>query len=117
MTIGHHLIWSVYGTWLPNDPRESTSHTIKSKWLTDLGDLHFGRKRIQPRRAEVREFYTDATSQLKHDVILLNEAQRNIIAAAFADVIQRPRTPATPAPSCPITFTSFFANTATAWTN
>lgn len=89
MTIGHHLIWSVYGTWLPNDPRGSTSRTIKSKWLTDRADLHFGRKKIQPRRGEVREFYNDATPQLKHDVILLTEAQRNIVGAAFAEVIQR----------------------------
>ncbi len=89
MTIGHHLIWSVYGTWLPNDPRGSTSNIIKSKWLTDCGDLHFGRKKIQPRRAEVREFYNAAAPRLKHDVILLSETQRNIVAAGFAEVIQR----------------------------
>jgi len=26
MIIAHHLIWTAYGFWLPNDPRGSSSH-------------------------------------------------------------------------------------------
>ena len=28
IVIAHHLIWTVYGTWLPNDPRGSGSRAI-----------------------------------------------------------------------------------------
>jgi hypothetical protein len=27
--IGHHLIWSAYGYWLPNDVRGSSSHGVR----------------------------------------------------------------------------------------
>ena len=30
MVIAYHLLWTVYGFWLPNDPRGSTSHAIAS---------------------------------------------------------------------------------------
>ena len=51
IVIAHHLIWTLYGWWLPNDPRGSCSRVIRSDLLKQLGDLHYGRKRIQPRPA------------------------------------------------------------------
>ena len=61
------LIWTAYGTWLPNDPRGSGSRTLFTlrSWRS-LVHVHFGRKKIQPRRAEVREFYAKAEEQLKY---------------------------------------------------
>lgn len=43
MVLAHHLMWTAYGWWLPNDPRGSTSHTLRNDLLKDLGDLHPGR--------------------------------------------------------------------------
>ena len=65
MVAGFHLIWTAYGWWLPNDPRGSGSHTVRANILADLGELHFGRKRIQPAGRAVREFYKTAAPLLK----------------------------------------------------
>ena len=47
MIAGYHLIWTAYGWWLPNDPRGSMSREIRAAAIADLGELHYGRKRIQ----------------------------------------------------------------------
>jgi hypothetical protein len=57
IVIAYHLIWTVYGWWLPNDLRGSTSKAIGSDVIAALGELHFGRKRIQPASRDVRAFY------------------------------------------------------------
>ncbi len=46
MVAGYHLIWTVYGYWLPNDPRGSTSTKIRVEPLRDLGEFHYGRKEV-----------------------------------------------------------------------
>jgi hypothetical protein len=60
IVIAHHLIWTLYGWWLPNDPRGSCSREIRSDFLKDLGDLHYGRKALQPASRDIRRFYEDA---------------------------------------------------------
>ncbi len=60
MVIGYHLIITAYGWWLPNDPPGSTSRTVASDVLKDLGALHFGRKKIQPAGKNIRAFTTTA---------------------------------------------------------
>jgi len=57
LVIAYHMIWTAYGTWLPNDPRASGSHVVRSEILNDPGPLHFGRKKMQPARRILREFY------------------------------------------------------------
>jgi REP element-mobilizing transposase RayT len=89
IVIAHHLIWTAYGTWLPNDPRGSSSHSIRSDVLAELGELHYGRKKVQPTGREIREFYAKATPLLKHPVQTIDDRTRSEIAAAFADVIER----------------------------
>jgi hypothetical protein len=44
MVVGHHLVWTVYGWWLPNDPRGSSSHEVRVPQVAELGELHHGRK-------------------------------------------------------------------------
>jgi REP element-mobilizing transposase RayT len=66
---GHHLIWTVYGWWLPNDPRGSTSHEIRSASIASLGEIHYGRKRIQPSGRVMREFHDAARQVLKHPLL------------------------------------------------
>ncbi len=60
IVIAHHLIWTAYGWWLPNDPRGSGSRYIASDVIAELGRLHPGRKLIQPSSVEVRQFYEKA---------------------------------------------------------
>ena len=56
IVIAYHLTWTAYGFWLPSDPRGSTSRYIASDVIAELGELHYGRKRIQPAGRVVRQF-------------------------------------------------------------
>jgi REP element-mobilizing transposase RayT len=87
VVIAYHLVWTAYGTWLPNDPRGSGSTEVASPLLAELGELHFGRKRIQPRFHEVRDFYDRAEPLLKFDVIRFDQQQIELIATAFGEAI------------------------------
>ncbi len=87
LVIAYHLIWTVYGTWLPNDPRGSGSKSIATDILADLGELHLGRKRVQPPRQEIRDFYDRATLLLDHDVLHLDRAAIASAACGLADAI------------------------------
>ena len=83
MVIAHHLIWTAYGWWLPNDPRGSGSECVKSDLLAELGEVHNGRKRVQPSGREIREFYDKAATLLKHPLLKFDESARTEIAVAF----------------------------------
>ena len=78
--IAYHLIWTNYGTWLPNDPRGSGSHSVYTPTLGGTGDAHFGRKKVQPARATVREFYDEAEPRLQFPVLRFDAEQRGEIA-------------------------------------
>ena len=56
MVAGFHLIWTAYGWWLPNDPRGSSSHEIRVEKIAELGELHHGRKPVQPPGREIKQF-------------------------------------------------------------
>jgi hypothetical protein len=56
LVIAYHLIWTGYGWWLPNDPRGGGSHTVRQDVLAELGEIHLGRKRVQPSHREIRDF-------------------------------------------------------------
>jgi REP element-mobilizing transposase RayT len=87
LVIAHHLVWTAYGWWLPNDPRGSGSRTIRSDVIADLGALHFGRKRVQPAAREIRQFYERASAVLRHPLQTFDDAARDAIASAFGEVI------------------------------
>jgi REP element-mobilizing transposase RayT len=91
LVIAYHLVWTAYGWWLPNDPRGSGSKVIRSEVLADLGELHFGRKTIQPSAATVREFYERAAEVLKHPLLTFDDECRQTIGQAFAQVIEEQR--------------------------
>jgi REP element-mobilizing transposase RayT len=88
---GYHLIWTAYGHWLPNDPRGSTSTEVRSVELQDLGELHFGRKRLQPARRVVKAFYEEAKQRLKHELLTLDHREVTAVAEAFAGMINKQR--------------------------
>lgn len=91
MVIAHHLIWTAYGTWLPNDPRGSGSREIISLQLATLGELHFGRKKVQPVGRVIREFYEKAAEKLLFDVIRFNSQQIQIVAESLGEAIRNHR--------------------------
>ena len=88
MVIAHHLIWTAYGYWLPNDPRGSTSKTIACDVIAELGSLHFGRKRVQPSGREVKEFQDRSRAVLKYPLLKFQVADFPLIADALTIVIR-----------------------------
>jgi REP element-mobilizing transposase RayT len=89
IVIAYHLIWTLYGWWLPNDLRGSTSKTIRSDALRELGELHFGRNKIQPASHEIKNFHAQAQSLLKYPLLELSTRSIAIVADGFAEVIRQ----------------------------
>ena len=89
IVIAHHLIWTVYGWWLPNDPRGSFSKEIASDLIAQLGELHYGRKKIQPASRDIRHFHEQAAQVLKFPLLSIGNAEMQAIATSFAEVIER----------------------------
>lgn len=87
MVAGYHLIWTGYGWWLPNDPRGSSSHNIRMAHIAGLGELHRGRKAVQPASRDIREFYEQARQVLKHPLMTFLDEDIRIIGGAFASVV------------------------------
>jgi REP element-mobilizing transposase RayT len=83
-----HLVLMGYGHWMPNDPRGSGSAEIRQLGLERLGPIHFGRKRVQPGRAELKAFHREAEQILQHDVVWFDEEKRNVIGEAIARVVR-----------------------------
>ena len=87
MVAANHLIWTIYGVWLPNDPRGSSSTEIRSAVLEELGQIHHGRKKIQPSSSVIRKFYREATPLLKHEVLRFSGADIVCVAEAIGQTI------------------------------
>lgn len=91
MIVGHHLIWTAYGCWLPNDPRGSSSQEIRVPLIAELGELYRGRKVIQPTSAEIRAFYSAADEVLKHPRLTFTDQVVGLLAESFGQTIQQQR--------------------------
>jgi hypothetical protein len=87
--IAYHLIWTNYGTWAPNDLRGSGSHEVYMPTLAELGSAHLGRKKNQPSRSSVRQFYEQAERRLQFPVIRFAAADQGVVAGGFAEAISR----------------------------
>jgi REP element-mobilizing transposase RayT len=87
IVIAHHIMWTQYGWWLPNDPRGSTSNTIRNDLIVELGDLHFGRKLVQPAGRDIRAFYEQAAAVLKHELLRFSSAEFSAVADAIGYAI------------------------------
>jgi len=85
MILGFHIILTGYGHWLPNDPRGSMSHEIFAPELQKLGAIHFGRKRVQPSREELRAFYQEAQKHLHFPLLWWDDRARNTLGQAFGE--------------------------------
>jgi REP element-mobilizing transposase RayT len=89
MIIAYHLVWTTYGTWLPNDPRGSGSRSVAASALEDLGQRHYGRRKIQPPPTKVRVFYDRAEPRLQFPVIRFDLDQIQQVGAAFGGCIEQ----------------------------
>ena len=87
IVIAYHLVWTIYGYWLPNDLRGSMSKQIRNDLLKELGDDHYGHKKIQPLAMDLRAFDERADAVLKFPVIEFSADARRTIADAFAHVV------------------------------
>ncbi len=87
--IGHHLIWTLYGHWLANDPRGSGSKTLQQEKFASLGPIHQGRKpeHLQPSRVELRQFHQQAKPLLVHEKFWLDAAKRQALGEAFSEIV------------------------------
>jgi REP element-mobilizing transposase RayT len=87
MVAGYHLIWTVYGFWLPNDPRGSTSTEVRVVPIADLGEHHYGRKEEQPTSKHIRQFLNDAKEVLAHSVMTLDDVDVAIVGKTLGEQI------------------------------
>jgi REP element-mobilizing transposase RayT len=83
IVIAYHRIWTAYGWWLPNDPRGSGSRSLHNDVFAELGDLHFGRKAVQPMGRVVREFYREAAPLLRFELKQFTPIERQWIGVAI----------------------------------
>jgi len=88
IVIAHHLIWTIYGYWLPNDIRGSSSNVIRKDLLAELGELHHERKKTQPIRSELLRFFDDARNLLNFPVREFTTVEMACVAKAFALTIE-----------------------------
>jgi REP element-mobilizing transposase RayT len=64
------------------------SHEIRVAQMKDLGELHHGRKTIQPSSAEIRRYYGQAENLLKHPLLTFNDEEISLVGDTFGQVIQ-----------------------------
>ncbi len=91
IVIVHHLMWTAYGFWLPNDPRGSTSRTIASDLIAELGELHHGRRKVQPSSHTIGEFRERAREVLKFRMLKITLQEFPIVAEGLAEAITEHR--------------------------
>ena len=89
MIIAYHVIFTTYGTWLPNDPRGSFSKDMYNEELGSLSGIHYGRRNPQPSKAALRRFWTAAAPRLSRRPYFIDGATRPNIAKGFAEVVNR----------------------------
>jgi REP element-mobilizing transposase RayT len=89
MIIAYHVIFTTYGTWLPNDPRGSYSKAIYNDQLRMLGRTKYGRQNPTPTKNVLMKFWTAPTPRLARPAFFIDDNARLIIAGRFGSTIQR----------------------------
>jgi REP element-mobilizing transposase RayT len=89
MIIGHHLIWTLYGHWLPNDLRGSGSVALFDEKFSALGPIYHGRRpeHQQPSREELRDFHQQAERLLNFPRFWIDDAKRQALSDVFGRVV------------------------------
>ncbi len=89
MVIAYHIIFTTYGTWLPNDPRGSYSKKVYQDELAALGEVRYGRQNPQPPRSSMRRFRAAAQRCLSRPPYHINDRTRPVVARGFRNVKER----------------------------
>jgi hypothetical protein len=87
--IALHLVMHGYGHWLANDPRGSGSRELREDKFADLGPVHIGRKRVQPPKEDLRDFYREAETRLEYETLWFKEPARTVIACALEQICKQ----------------------------
>jgi len=88
--LAHHLVMTLYGHWPPNDLRGSGSSELRDPKFEVLGEIYQGRKpkHLQPTKVELRAFHREVGKILKHRVIWIDHATRQVVAEAIERVVR-----------------------------
>lgn len=90
MIVGYHVIFSVYGFWLPNDPRGSWSDFVGSWELFRYGPATKTTERCSlAHRPHDRALRQAAKSALKYPPVQFNGLQARAVARGFAGYVAR----------------------------
>jgi len=89
MVIAYHVVFTTYGTWLPNDPRGSYSKEIYNQQLWILGRIKYGRQDPTPAKELLLRFWTAATPHLGRPPFFIDDRSRFTITTGFSRVVQR----------------------------
>lgn len=90
MVIGHHIIITAYGFWLPNDPRGSWSDFIGSWELYTYGEaMTVNTTRSLADVEHDRKQREAAKRALKYPPVIFNGVQARAIARGFAEYVNR----------------------------
>ncbi len=88
MIIAYHIVFTTYGTWLPNDPRGSFSKEIYNRKLAITAPIKYGKQNNVPDRGHLTKFWSDASKRLNRQPYFIDEKSQRIIADSFAHTIK-----------------------------
>jgi REP element-mobilizing transposase RayT len=91
IVVAHHLMWTCYGWWLPNDPRGSTSERVYTARLAQLAPLRYGRKAVQPAWRDIRAFYAQASKLLQYPLLEFRGCDFAPVAQALEESLRAHR--------------------------
>ena len=91
MIHGYHLIMPTYGFWLPNDPRGSWSETVRKWELLTYGKstMSCDRRKLEQLSENELQRREAARGSLRYPAVSLSADQIDIVAAGFAEQVQK----------------------------
>jgi REP element-mobilizing transposase RayT len=90
MVLGSHVIFGMYGLWLPNDPRGSWSEFVGAWELLRYGNaMKTDVRRSVAAKAHDREQRLAAKQSLKYPEVRLTGIQARAVGRGFADYVER----------------------------
>ena len=90
LLLGHHLILTAYGFWLPNDPRGSWSDFVRSWELLKFGPAtHTHHRRSVARKPHDRKLRLEAKKALVRTPVEFTGIQARAIGRGFARYVAR----------------------------
>jgi hypothetical protein len=88
--LAHHLIFSAYGFWLPNDPRGSWSEIVRNSHLREFGEA----TKVETHRSVAgkphdRARRLEAKQTLEYEPVIFDGLQARAIGQGFANYVEK----------------------------